>query len=211
MARKFWGLSLSPFENYVPSHTGTLTLTQATLSLNEHKPGNTQLKLVTKGEVYVLCTLSKHSAQQKLNFSLSEEMIDCTLLVTGANAISLTGQVYDDDDDDDDFQLDEDDMEDEDDSGMLQFRDPSDNRFLGGFELRHFGLGSPPLMPVYDDIDLRKEEKTLEDKSLHDNIVQGLINAMMNSGDRTQLKTAKTISKKWKQDHRRKIQRKLKT
>lgn len=29
-----------------------------------------------------------------------------------------------------------------------------------------------------------------------DNIVQGLINAMMNSGDRMQLRTAKTISSK---------------
>lgn len=80
--------------------------------------------------------------------------------------IVLTGQVYNDDDDDDrDFQPDEDD-DDDDASGMMQFRDPSDNRFLSGFELRHFGLGSPPLMPVYDDIDLRQEEQTPEDKSL---------------------------------------------
>ncbi|CAO3575916.1 unnamed protein product [Absidia cylindrospora] len=35
-----------------------------------------------------------------------------------------------------------------------------------------------PLTPVYDNIDLRKEEITPEDKSLHDNIVQGLMKPM---------------------------------
>jgi hypothetical protein len=79
----------------------------------------------------------------------------------------LTGQVCDDNDDDDkDFQPDENDDDDDEVAGMMQFRDLSDNRFLSGFELRHFGLGSPPLMPAYDNIDLRQEEKTPEDKSL---------------------------------------------
>ncbi|ORZ16879.1 hypothetical protein BCR42DRAFT_413376 [Absidia repens] len=205
MGSKLWGLSLSPGEKHALLHPGTLKLNHATLPLVKLAPGRSQLKVLSNGEEYVLCTLSHDAVQeQKLDLSFTEDMIDCVLLVTGTNAISLTGFLHDEDED---FQLDEEDEE-EDGSGMLQFRDPSDNRFLGGFELRHFGLGSPPLTPVYDNIDLRKEEITPEDKSLHDNIVQGLINSMMNSGDRYQLKTAKRIAKNWKLGHKNGAKRK---
>ncbi|CAO3587654.1 unnamed protein product [Absidia cylindrospora] len=199
MGSKLWGLSLAPGEKHA-------FRTLAALPLFKLAPGRSQIKVLSNGEEYVLCTLSHDSVQeQKLDVSFTEDMIDCMLLVTGTNAISLTGFLHDEDED---FQLDEEDEE-EDSSGMLQFRDPSDNRFLGGFELRHFGLGSPPLRPVYDDkIDLRKEEITPEDKLLHDNIVQGLINSMMNSGDRYQLKTAKRIAKNWRKDHKRGVKRK---
>lgn len=83
--------------------------------------------------------------------------------------IALTGMDWnwqqndvddDDDDDDEDFFPDEDDDED-DDGGMLQFYDPSDTRFMGGFQLEHF------LGPSTDDrIDLRREESTEEDRLL---------------------------------------------
>ncbi|KAI8096647.1 uncharacterized protein BX664DRAFT_324529 [Halteromyces radiatus] len=133
---------------------------------------------------------------------LGNRLYDIILLVSGPNSVSLTGRLFDNDDED--FQLDEED-EDDDTSGMLQFRDPSDNRFLGGFELRHFGLGSPPLMPTCDNINLRQEETTEEEKVLHDNIVQGLINSMFNSGDPYQRQTAKTISKKLKKAGKKKM------
>ncbi|SAM02594.1 hypothetical protein [Absidia glauca] len=166
MATKVWGLTLSPDQNPVPLQFGDLKLTQASLAWDA-KPGNTQLKIRSKNDEFILCTLSERVDQQKLNLALNEDMLDCTLHVTGVNEIVLTGQVCDDNDDDDkDFQPDENDDDDDEVAGMMQFRDLSDNRFLSGFELRHFGLGSPPLMPVYDNIDLRKEEKTPEDKSL---------------------------------------------
>ena len=65
--------------------------------------------------------------------------------------------------DDDEFIPEED--EEEDDYGPVQFRDPTDQNFLGGFELRHFGL--EPHNPYYPDkIDLRKEESDEEDTML---------------------------------------------
>ncbi|ORZ03850.1 hypothetical protein BCR43DRAFT_484085 [Syncephalastrum racemosum] len=92
----------------------------------------------------------------------------------------------DDDEDDEDFIPDEDDEDDEDDGGMLRFYDPSDTRFMGGFQLEHF-LGPS----TEDHINLRREESTEEDRLLNDNICQGLINSMLNSGNDLQVALAK--------------------
>jgi hypothetical protein len=66
------------------------------------------------------------------------------------------------DEEDDDYE----DMEDEqtDEFGTLAFRDPTDNEFLGGFELRHFNLA--PNVPGYDKLNLREQEETMEDSVL---------------------------------------------
>jgi hypothetical protein len=65
------------------------------------------------------------------------------------------------DEDDDDY---EDDSEDVDDYGSLAFRDPTDNEFLGGFELRHFNLA--PNVAGFEKVDLREQEETIEDSLL---------------------------------------------
>lgn len=65
------------------------------------------------------------------------------------------------DEDDDDYQ---DESEDVDDYGTLAFRDPTDNEFLGGFELRHFNLA--PDVAGFEKVDLREQEETLEDAML---------------------------------------------
>lgn len=67
------------------------------------------------------------------------------------------------DDDDDDYE-DMDDDDEADDFGTMAFRDPTDNEFLGGFELRHFNLA--PNIPGYDAVDLRQQEKDAEDTQL---------------------------------------------
>ncbi|KAI9472041.1 MAG: hypothetical protein EXX96DRAFT_582696 [Benjaminiella poitrasii] len=97
------------------------------------------------------------------------------------------------DDDDEDY---EDDDEDMDEFGTLAFRDPTDNSFLGGFELRHFNLA--PQVPGFEKINLREQEETTEDSLLHDNIAKGLVNALMNSGDDFQMKKGKEFLKKLK-------------
>ncbi|KAI9279172.1 hypothetical protein BY458DRAFT_584974 [Sporodiniella umbellata] len=81
-----------------------------------------------------------------------------------------------------------------DDYGTLAFRDPSDNDFLGGFELRHFNL--VPNYPGFEKVDLREQEKTQEDTLLHDNIARGLVNALLNSGDKIQVGKGKELQKK---------------
>ncbi|KAF7721231.1 hypothetical protein EC973_005093 [Apophysomyces ossiformis] len=94
---------------------------------------------------------------QKLDIYITEDD-DATLTVTGKNSISLVGQLRTTDPD---FEPD-----DEDDSygDAFRFRDPTDNQYLGGFELRHFGLA--PQLSDFDKIDLRKEESSEEDKKL---------------------------------------------
>lgn len=80
------------------------------------------------------------------------------------SAITLTGLTQDDDqefipeDDDDEFMLDDND-------GRFRFCDTSDKRFMGGMELRHFGL-VPHSGFEQDQIDLRADEDTNEEKML---------------------------------------------
>ncbi|GAN10614.1 hypothetical protein MAM1_0376c10158 [Mucor ambiguus] len=79
-----------------------------------------------------------------------------------ANYLSdLLGPDLPDEDDDDYEDMDDDEA---DDFGTMAFRDPTDNEFLGGFELRHFNLA--PNVPGYDVVDLRKQEKDAEDTRL---------------------------------------------
>lgn len=79
-----------------------------------------------------------------------------------ANYLSdLLGPDLPDDDDDDYEDMDDDEA---DDFGTMAFRDPTDNEFLGGFELRHFNLA--PNIPGYDAVDLRQQEKDIEDSLL---------------------------------------------
>ncbi|KAG2214327.1 hypothetical protein INT47_000883 [Mucor saturninus] len=100
-------------------------------------------------------------------------------------------------DDDEDYEDDEDDDEEQGDNhGSLAFRDPTDNEFLGGFELSHFQL--VPSIPGYDDIDLRQDEQDMNETFLNDNIATGLVNALLNSGDKSQIKKGKTLLKKLK-------------
>lgn len=82
------------------------------------------------------------------------------------SAITLTGLTQDDDDqefipedDDDEFMLDDND------DGRFRFCDTSDKRFMGGMELRHFGL-VPHSGFEQDQIDLRADEDTNEEKML---------------------------------------------
>ncbi|KAI8062324.1 uncharacterized protein B0P05DRAFT_245769 [Gilbertella persicaria] len=99
-----------------------------------------------------------------------------------------------DDEDDDDY---EEDMDmSQDDYGTLAFRDPSDNAFLGGFELRHFNL--MPNLPGFEKEDLREQEQDVEESLLNDNIARGLVNALLNSGDQEQIKKGKELAKKLK-------------
>ncbi|RCH80187.1 hypothetical protein CU098_007734, partial [Rhizopus stolonifer] len=94
------------------------------------------------------------------------------------------------DEEDDDYQFEQ--MAD--DYGTLAFRDPSDNDFLGGFELRHFNL--VPNYPGFEKVDLREQEKTKDDTFLHDNIARGLVNALLNSGDDMQMSKGRELQRK---------------
>ncbi|CEP17435.1 hypothetical protein [Parasitella parasitica] len=106
------------------------------------------------------------------------------------------------DDDDDDYE--DDDPYDADEFGTMAFRDPTDNEFLGGFELRHFNLA--PNMPGFDDVDLRQQEKCLEDSLLNDNIATGLVNALLNSGDEFQMEKGREFLKKLKKQRKQRLQ-----
>ncbi|KAL0077252.1 hypothetical protein F4703DRAFT_1882884 [Phycomyces blakesleeanus] len=155
------------------------------------KKGRTTLLLEVNGLEYAICSLIADNVEnQPLRIFLTEED-EATIRVSGANSISLTGTV----ERDEDFTPEED--EDADSHGSLQFRDPSDNTFLGGFELRHFGLAQQNSM--FDKVDLRKEETSLEEGALNDRIVIGLINSMKNSGDKAKIKMAKTLRSKLNQ------------
>ncbi|KAI8141551.1 hypothetical protein BJV82DRAFT_168756 [Fennellomyces sp. T-0311] len=166
----FIGFVVHPNEPLTLAIEDSMHLTMASL-LDNAKPGRSTLKI----------------EQQSLDIHF-KDADEPTLLLTGVNPISITGNVTQDDDE---FIPEEDD-EDEDDYGPIQFRDPSDERFLGGFELRHFGL-EPHFSFYPDKIDLRKEEVDEEDTMLHDNIVMGLINSMLNSGDEVKVNKAKAI------------------
>ncbi|KAI8988095.1 hypothetical protein BDF20DRAFT_305550 [Mycotypha africana] len=115
-----------------------------------------------------------------------------------ANYLSdLLGPDLPDDDDEEDDDDDEDYMfmdEDSDEFGTLAFRDPTDNEFLGGFELRHFNLA--PDVPGFKKVDLRSQEDSIQDTQLNDNIARGLVNALLNSGDAFQVKEGKRILQK---------------
>ncbi|RCI00889.1 hypothetical protein CU097_012492 [Rhizopus azygosporus] len=91
---------------------------------------------------------------------------DEELTVTGepryANYLSdLLGPDLPDEDEDDDFSSYE---QNADAYGTLAFRDPRDNQFLGGFELRHFNLA--PNFPGFEKVNLREQEETEEDTYL---------------------------------------------
>ncbi|CAO3676025.1 unnamed protein product [Rhizopus microsporus] len=123
---------------------------------------------------------------------------DEELTVTGepryANYLSdLLGPDLPDEDEDDDFSSYE---QNADAYGTLAFRDPRDNQFLGGFELRHFNLA--PNFPGFEKVNLREQEETEEDTYLHDNIAKGLINALLNSGEEFQIRKGRELMKKLK-------------
>ncbi|KAI8643071.1 hypothetical protein BD408DRAFT_415540 [Parasitella parasitica] len=105
------------------------------------------------------------------------------------------------DDDDDDYEDDE--SCEADDFGTMAFRDPTDNEFLGGFELRHFNLA--PNMPGFEYVNLRQQEKSLEDSLLNDNIATGLVNALLNSGDDFQMEKGKEFLKKLKKQRKQRL------
>lgn len=65
------------------------------------------------------------------------------------------------DEEDDDYE--DMDTEEADDYGTLAFRDPTDNEYLGGFELRHFNL--VPNAKGFEKVDLRKQE--LDEEETH--------------------------------------------
>ncbi|KAG2224425.1 hypothetical protein INT45_002964, partial [Circinella minor] len=156
--------------------------------LDDAKPGRSTLKVRVRDSEYAICSLTHNEIEQQSLDVYFKDVDEPTLILTGVNSINITGNIVQDDDE---F-IPSEEEEDEDDYGPVQFRDPSDQNFLGGFELRHFGL--EPHSPYYPDtIDLRKEESDEEDTMLHDNIAMGLINAMMNSGNDTQVKKAKAI------------------
>lgn len=131
-----------------------------------------------------------------------------------ANYLSdLLGPDLPDDDDDDYEDMDDDDEADS--FGTMAFRDPTDNEFLGGFELRHFNLA--PNIPGYEVVDLRKQEKDAEDTLLQqvfywwwqpwpdtnffaysDSIATGLVNALLNSGDEFQIEKGRSFLKRLK-------------
>ncbi|KAI8061180.1 hypothetical protein BC940DRAFT_322738 [Gongronella butleri] len=145
----------------------------------------------------MICTLQGDiTDSQQLNLCISKYDQIVHLCASGPSPIVVMGQLYDlgdDDEDDADFMLDEDDEEED---STLQFRDPSDERFLGGFELHHFGLGEPTSPYMNDHINLREQEDNPEEAALHDRIVQGLINSMLNSGNQQQIAKAKKIKAK---------------
>lgn len=66
------------------------------------------------------------------------------------------------DEDDEDYEDME--AENQDEFGTLAFRDPTDNDFIGGFELRHFNLA--PNVAGFQKVDLRAQEETIEDTLL---------------------------------------------
>ncbi|KAI7878919.1 hypothetical protein K492DRAFT_238248 [Lichtheimia hyalospora FSU 10163] len=169
------------------------------------KPERTMLTVTIRNdETFTLCSLTPDKcAQQAFNLFFSEADYPVFKL-EGTNSMVFTGLTQDDfdreflpddDEDDEDYECDEM-MQDNNDDGRFRFCDTSDKRFMGGMELRHFGL-VPHSGFEHDQIDLRAEEDTNDEKMLNDNICEGLINAMINSGDDNQIQAANTIQKKF--------------
>ncbi|KAI9278230.1 hypothetical protein BDA99DRAFT_491508 [Phascolomyces articulosus] len=198
----FIGLIIQPNEPLTLSIDEGIHFTLASL-LDNAKPGRSTLKVRVRDAEYALCSLTHNKTEQQSLDVYFKDVDEPTLLLTGVNPINITGNIIQEDDE---YIPDGEDEEDEEDGyGPIQFRDPSDQNFLGGFELRHFGL-EPQYSFYPDKIDLRKEEEDEEDVRLHDNIAMGLINSMMNSGDDTKAKKAKAILGKlsgsiWEANH----------
>ncbi|KAI7865440.1 hypothetical protein BDF14DRAFT_1883547 [Spinellus fusiger] len=187
MSRSIWSHTISPGERHRVDIEGTLCLTMATL-LPTAKKGRSTLILEVNGIEYTLCSLITDKIEnQACRIHLAEED-EATLSVSGVNTMALLGTL----EVDSDFIPEEEELEDT--HGSLQFRDPSDNTFLGGFELRHFGLAqqNSPL----DAIDLRKEETSSEERALNDRIVTAILNGMKNTGKRREIKVADTLMEK---------------
>ncbi|CAO0791687.1 unnamed protein product [Mucor circinelloides] len=142
---------------------------------------------------------TQQSDDQDMDEDDDEEEDEERETITGqpryANYLSdLLGPDLPDEDDDDYEDMDDDDEADN--YGTMAFRDPTDNEFLGGFELRHFNLA--PNIPGYDVVDLRQQEKDAEDTKLHDSIATGLVNALLNSGDDFQMEKGRDFLKRLK-------------
>lgn len=160
---------------------------------------------------------TQQSDDQDMDEDDDEEEDEERETITGqpryANYLSdLLGPDLPDEDDDDYEDMDDDDEADN--YGTMAFRDPTDNEFLGGFELRHFNLA--PNIPGYDVVDLRQQEKDAEDTKLQqvfdqlewdtngltdfysDSIATGLVNALLNSGDDFQMEKGRDFLKRLK-------------
>ncbi|KAI9491141.1 hypothetical protein BDB00DRAFT_515453 [Zychaea mexicana] len=186
MSTNFIGLVIQPNEPLTLAIDEGIHFTMASL-IDDAKPGRSTLKVRVRDQEFALCSLTFDEVEQQALDVYFKDVDEPTLILTGVNPINLTGNIMLEDGD---FVPEEEDEED--DYGPIQFRDPSDERFLGGFELRHFGL-EPHYSFYPDKIDLRKEESDEEDTMLHDNIAMGLINSMLNSGNEVKVKKAKAI------------------
>ncbi|KAI8377922.1 uncharacterized protein BYT42DRAFT_361737 [Radiomyces spectabilis] len=234
MSSQLWSMLLHPDEPFPVPMNGMLHLTMASLhdSNEKIKSGRHTLKVIVKDQEYVLCSLARNHVEFQALQHYFTPLDKAILVVSGKSPVTVTGTFYPYEDEDEsqamqDIQatqlptylsdllgddLPSDDSEDEfegaDAFGPLQFRDPTDNRFLGGFQLCHFGL-SNQFLP-FDDINLRKEEESQEDTQLHDNIASGLINALLNSGDAFQVKQGKQLLKKLKKQQQQQQQQQQK-
>ncbi|CDS03539.1 hypothetical protein LRAMOSA00941 [Lichtheimia ramosa] len=196
MANKRIVFDLKPGQSLTPTQDFELDgfyLNMASLTANA-KAGRTMLTVSIRDQVFTLCTLTQDKCEQQAFNLYFDESDEATFKLEGKNSITLTGVTQDIDqefipEDDDEFMLDDND------DGRFRFCDTSDKRFMGGMELRHFGL-VPHSGFEQDQIDLRADEDTNEEKMLNDNICEGLINAMINSGDDEQIRIAKTLQKK---------------
>jgi hypothetical protein len=133
------------------------------------------LLIYYKSEVHLIGTLTEYDLsdeeeEQFLRQQLEQDEDEdeeetVTGYPTNAGYLSdlLGPDLPDDDDEDEDdvFYMDQDDS---DEFGTLSFRDPTDNSLMGGFELRHFNL--VPNHPGFEEMDLRAQEKSVEDSLL---------------------------------------------
>ncbi|KAI8982638.1 hypothetical protein BDB01DRAFT_851125 [Pilobolus umbonatus] len=185
----FWGKRMVPGEACPLFKNDRIILNMVSLDSNKKK-GKSILKVDIGGKVYMLCTLRRDKVEQQTLSHLFVASDGAILKLEGSLPVTLIGEQYTKeketvsghphypnylsdllgpdlpDEDDADYEEDSEEEEEGDAYGSLAFRDPSDNRYLGGFQLHHFNIEPQPQIRGIEKLNLRKEEKTLEDTLL---------------------------------------------
>ncbi|CAO3669324.1 unnamed protein product [Umbelopsis ramanniana] len=169
MPSGIWALTLLPGRKYVQTVDASFRITQACL-LDEPEEGRTCLKATVDEQDFVLCSLNMKTMDSQLLDVCFYEGNSVTFTASGVNTVSLTGhyipgqpslieETY----------------------NMLEDQDPMDQEYLDGFGMHHFGIGPTDA----EDKNLRDEESSEFEKTENDQLLRGLINSMINSGDET--------------------------
>ncbi|KAH8549952.1 hypothetical protein BGW37DRAFT_499542 [Umbelopsis sp. PMI_123] len=169
MPSGIWALTLLPGHKYDQEVDASFRLTQACL-LDDASEGRTCIKATVADQEFVLCSLNMKTMDSQLLDIRFYEGDSVTFTTSGVNPVSLTGHYIPGQP-----SLIEETF------NMLEDRDPMDQEYLDGFGMHHFGIGPTDA----EDKNLRDEESSELEKKENDQLLQGLINSMINSGEET--------------------------